>query len=214
MIRVVIADDQELVREGLATMVAAADDIDVVGMAADGVEAVDLVRSLRPDVVLMDVRMPRLDGLEATRRLLTDPRVTTRVVVLTTFDVDEYVLAALGEGASGFLLKDLPKAMLIESVRAVAAGEMTLAPSVTRRIVERQGWGRNAEQMSALDRLTGRERDVLERVAAGASNAEIAAALHLSLSTVKTHVGSLLQKLGARDRVQLVILSYQTGLAR
>ena len=212
-IRVLVADDQELIRDGLASILVGQEDLEVVGTAADGAEAVRLVRELRPDVTLMDVRMPGTDGLEATRQLLADQPPPTRVVVLTTFDEDDLVVSALRLGASGFLLKDLPRQQLVDAIRAVHAGDLRLAPAITRRLVERQLERRaDPERARALERLSDRETEVLRLVAKGATNAEVAGELFLSESTVKTHVGHLLQKLAVRDRVQLVILAYDTGL--
>jgi DNA-binding NarL/FixJ family response regulator len=213
VVRVLVADDQELIRDGLASILDHHDGLSVVGPAADGAEAVRLARAERPDVTLMDVRMPGADGLEATRQLLSDQPPPTRVVVLTTFDEDELVVRALRLGASGFLLKDLPRQQLVDAVRAVAAGDLRLAPAITRRLVDRQLQRRDdPERAAALGRLSERETDVLRLVARGATNAEVAGELFLSESTVKTHVGHLLQKLGVRDRVQLVIFAYDTGL--
>ncbi|HET6627689.1 MAG TPA: response regulator transcription factor [Nocardioidaceae bacterium] len=215
-VRVLVADDQELVRQGLETIVGAQDDLEVVGGAADGREAVRLAAELRPDVVLMDIRMPGMDGLEATRLLLARPEFSGRILVLTTFDADEHVFAALQAGASGFLLKDVPRRRLVEAIRAVHDGDVILAPAITRRLVERHlDTGRHDDgHRAALDRLSAREVDVLELLARGSSNQEIAARLHLSESTIKTHVGALLQKLSVRDRVQLVIFGYEAGLVR
>jgi DNA-binding NarL/FixJ family response regulator len=211
---VLLADDQELVREGFATILDLQPDIEVVASVADGVGAVTSARELAPDVVVMDVRMPAMDGIEATRRLLGDGAQTApRVLVLTTFDLDEYVFAALRAGASGFLLKDTPRAGLIAAVRAVASGETLLSPSVTRRLVERF-----AERPPAGSsdpewlRLSPRELDVARLMARGLSNAEIAEELVLSGATVKTHVAHVLTKTGMRDRVQVVVRAYETGL--
>jgi DNA-binding NarL/FixJ family response regulator len=216
-IRVVVADDQGLVRSGFTMLLAGEDDIDVVGEAANGAEAVALVASERPDVVLMDVRMPVMDGLEATRRITGDESLAgTRVVILTTFDLDEYVHEALRAGASGFLLKDTLPVELLNAVRVVAGGDALIAPKITRRLIEefarRPEAGAAVEAATVLEQLTDREREVLETVARGHSNAEIAAALFVSHATVKTHVSRLLMKLGARDRAQLVMLAYETGL--
>jgi DNA-binding NarL/FixJ family response regulator len=212
-IRVVVADDQELVRAGFCVILDTADGIAVVGEAANGAQAVAQAAQHRPDVVLMDVRMPEMDGLEAARLITADPPAP-KVVMLTTFDLDDYVYAALRAGASGFLLKDAPRADLIAAVRAAAAGDALLAPSVTRRLIE--AFARRPPETSPspsqLASVTARERDVLMLIARGRSNAEIAAALFVSEATVKTHVGSLLAKLGLRDRVQAVILAYETGL--
>jgi DNA-binding NarL/FixJ family response regulator len=214
-IRVLVADDQELVRQGIETILAAQPDLEVVGGATDGDEAVVMAADLRPDVVLMDVRMPGTDGLEATRRIVASPGVTPRIVMLTTFDADEYVAEALRAGASGFLLKDVPRRRLVEAVRAVHEGETLLAPSITVRLVEAHlaAAPPDAEHRRVLDRLTAREREVLAEVCSGATNAEVAGRLHLSESTVKTHVGQLLAKTGSRDRVQLVIFGFRAGAA-
>jgi DNA-binding NarL/FixJ family response regulator len=218
MIRVVVADDQELVRAGFCVILGAADGITVVGEAANGAQAVALAAEHKPDVVLMDVRMPEMDGLEAARLITSwadgSGRPAPKVVMLTTFDLDDYVYAALRAGASGFLLKDSPRADLISAVRAAAAGDALLAPSVTRRLIE--AFARRPPETtpspSQLLSVTAREREVLMLMARGRSNAEIATALFVSEATVKTHVGSLLAKLGLRDRVQAVILAYETGL--
>jgi DNA-binding NarL/FixJ family response regulator len=212
MIRVLVVDDQELVRRGLATMVAAAPDVEVVGEAADGRAAATEAARLRPDVVLMDIRMPVLDGLSATREILAASPDPPRVLVLTTFDADEQVLDALHSGASGFLLKDVPTSTLVDAIRAAHAGDMALSPTITRRLVQRHLTTSRGSDAPSLDALTAREVDVLRLVAEGATNTEIAGTLHLSESTVKTHVGALLAKLGARDRVRLVIVGYETGL--
>lgn len=215
MIRLLVADDQELIRDGLVSILDRREDLEVVGSAADGAEAVRLVRDLRPDVTLMDLRMPGTDGLEATRQLLGEACPPTRVVVLTTFDEDDLVVAALRAGASGFLLKDLPRQQLVEAIHAVHAGDLRLAPTITRRLVERQvSHGPDPERARLLARLSERETDVLRLVAKGATNGEIAGELFLSESTVKTHIGHLLGKLAARDRVQLVIFAYDAGLVR
>jgi DNA-binding NarL/FixJ family response regulator len=216
-ISVVVADDQALVRSGFTMLLAGEPDIDVVGEAGNGAEAVALVASARPDVVLMDVRMPVMDGLEATRRITGDESLSgTRVVILTTFDLDEYVHEALRAGASGFLLKDTLPVDLLNAVRVVADGDALIAPKITRRLIEefarRPEPAAVAAAATALDQLTEREREVLETVARGSSNAEIAAALFVSHATVKTHVSRLLMKLGARDRAQLVMIAYETGL--
>lgn len=215
-ITVVIADDQMMVRDGLATLLSAQPDIDVVGQAADGREAVELARALVPDVVVMDVRMPVLDGIAATAQLLGDPPHTDgpRVLVLTTFDVDDHVYDALAAGASGFLLKDAPTADLITAVRVVAGGEALLAPSVTRRLIADFARRRRARSFrpDAAGALTPRELDVLRQVARGLSNAEIAAELVLAEQTVKSHVGRILMKLGLRDRTQAVVYAYENGI--
>ncbi len=211
MTSVLVADDQELVRAGLRTILERRDGIDVLGEAADGREAVREARRLRPDVVLMDVRMPVLDGIAATRELADSP---CRVLMLTTFDLDEYVYDALRAGASGFLLKDAPPDRLVEAIRAVAAGDVLLAPSITRRLVERYAGGPGTAAPPGLDELTAREREVLVLIARGLSNTEIAAELVVSMPTVKTHVGRVFLKLGLRDRAQAVIVAYEAGLVR
>lgn len=213
MISLLIADDQELIRDGLASILRSQAGIDVVGTAADGAEAVRTARELRPDITLMDIRMSGTDGIDATRQLLGDDTPPTRVVVLTTFDQDDLIMTALQAGASGFLLKDLPRQRLVEALHAVHAGDLQLAPSITQRLVERH-LRRHAfpEHSAKLERLSERETEVLRRVAQGATNAEIAGSLYLSESTVKTHVSRLLSKLGVRDRVQLVIAAYERGL--
>jgi DNA-binding NarL/FixJ family response regulator len=222
VITVALVDDQSLVRAGFAALLGAEDGIEVVATAADGEAGVAAAREHRPDVVLMDIRMPGLDGLQATAQITGDPRLAgTRVVVLTTFELDEYVFGALRAGASGFLLKDLEPADLIAAVRVVAAGEALLAPRLTRRLIEAfvQGAGKAADGEAAdgeaaqrLEVLTPREREVLGLVGRGASNVEIAQALVLSPLTAKTHVARLFSKLGARDRAQLVVLAYESGL--
>ena len=210
MIRVVIADDQALVRAGFRMIVQTQPDMQVAGEAGDGQEAVDLVRRERPDVVLMDIRMPRLDGIQATREVAG----IARVVILTTFELDEYVFDALAAGASAFLLKAAPPEDLIRAIRVVAGGEALLAPSVTKRLIEE--FAKRPEPAKSktreLESLTEREAEVLKEVARGLTNAEIAARLHVSETTVKTHVAHLLDKLELRDRVQAVILAYETGL--
>jgi len=215
-ITVVLADDQALVRTGFRMILAETDDIEVVGEAGDGDEAVRVAAAAGPDVVLMDVRMPGTDGIAATRRIrAAEP--APRVLILTTFDLDEYVYAGLRAGASGFVLKDALARELISAVRVVASGEAVVAPTVTRRLIERfVGDGPDVGRLSlaALDVLTGREREVLMLIARGLANAEIAHALFLSEGTVKTHVSRILAKLGLRDRLQAVILAYETGLVR
>ncbi len=213
MIRLLLADDQALVRDGLRTILDREPDLTVVGEAADGVEAVELARRERPDVALVDIRMPRLDGLDATRALVAlDP--APRVVVLTTFDRDEWVFEALQAGASGFLLKDIRADRLVDAVRVVMTGESLLAPSLTRRLIERFTSSRppNAALRGPVSRLTAREREVLVLVAGGLSNTEVAERLVVEESTVKTHVHRVLGKLGARDRAQAVVAAYESGL--
>ncbi|WP_405096376.1 response regulator [Micromonospora sp. NBC_01412] len=214
-IRVLIADDQDLIRAGLAMIIEARPDLTVVGEAADGVEAVALAQRNRPDVVLMDVRMPRRDGIEATRDLVARGN-PARVIMLTTFDLDEPVFAALRAGASAFLLKDTRPADLAEAVRVVARGDALLAPTVTRRLLDRFADRLPADPRASrhLAALTARETEVLVLAAQALSNAEIAARLHVSTATVKTHMSAVLTKLGLRDRVQAVVLAYETGLVR
>ncbi|MEU6250354.1 response regulator transcription factor [Glycomyces sp. NPDC047010] len=213
-IKVLIADDQAMVRAGFAALLNAQEDIEVVGDAPDGVAAVTETTRLRPDVVLMDVRMPTMDGLEAAKRILSAPEERRpRVLMLTTFDIDDYVYEALRMGASGFLLKDAPPGDLIAAVRVVADGDALLAPSVTRRLIEECFKARPAlRRSSRLDALTPREEEVLRLIARGLSNPEIAAALFVSEQTVKTHVGKIFAKLELRDRAQAVICAYETGL--
>jgi DNA-binding NarL/FixJ family response regulator len=213
---VLIADDQALVRAGFRMILEAEEDMDVVGEAADGREAVEEARRLRPDVVLMDVRMPDVDGIEATRRLLGDDGAAVKVVMLTTFDMDEYVYDALRAGASGFLLKDVPPEQLVDGIRAVASGDALLAPSVTRRVIEefvRRPPDSVRTAPPELAELTARELEVLNLVARGLANAEIAKELFISETTVKTHVAHVLMKLKLRDRVQAVVFAYESGLA-
>jgi DNA-binding NarL/FixJ family response regulator len=216
MIRVGVVDDQELVRTGFRLILESEDDLEVVGEAANGEAALEMVRARRPDVVLMDVRMPVMDGVEATRRLA--PGDSTRVIIVTTFDLDEYVFSALRHGASGFLLKDTPADQLIAAIRVVAGGEALLAPSITRRLIEHfQSSGPPPQPPPGADRLatlTEREAEVLTQLAQGLSNAEIAERLYVSETTVKTHVGRVLTKLGVRDRVQAVVLAYESGMVR
>jgi DNA-binding NarL/FixJ family response regulator len=214
LIRVAVADDQAAVRAGFAALIAAEEEMQVVGEAADGRDAVDLAHRVMPQVMLMDIRMPRLDGLEATRLICADPALSdTRVLMLTTFDLDEYVYAALRAGASGFLLKDAGPVELLQAIRVIAAGEALLAPSITKRLIAEFAARPDARQApSELRYLTAREREVLHLVAAGLSNDEIAARLVISRLTAKTHVSRVLRKLGCRDRAQLVTLAYESGL--
>jgi DNA-binding NarL/FixJ family response regulator len=213
MIRTLVVDDQELVRAGLCAMLETQDGIDVIGQAGDGAEAVEQAALRRPDVVVMDIRMPRMDGIEATRRLTTTGERAPRVLILTTFDTDEYVFQALRAGAGGFLLKDSSPARLAEGIRTVATGEELFAPTVTRRLVEHYVRRPSvAASQAAFADLTERELDIMRHVAAGHSNAEIASTLFLSEATVKTHVTRILSKLGLRGRVQAVVLAYETGL--
>ena len=215
-IRVVIVDDQALVRSGFRMIVEARADLEVVGEAADGAEALALAEELEPDVVLMDVRMPVMDGVEATRRLL-EKGSSARVIILTTFDLDEYVFEALRAGASGFLLKDVQPTQLVEAIRVVASGEALLAPSVTRRLLDRFAATLDTQPTKAppsLDSLTTRELEILHLIATGLTNSEIAKQLFLSETTVKTHVSSVLRKLSLRDRVQAVVLAYEAGLIK
>ncbi|MGH4022758.1 MAG: response regulator [Pseudonocardiaceae bacterium] len=214
MIRLLVADDQALVRMGLRVLAQGEDDIALVGEAADGREAVELVREHRPDVVLMDVRMPVLDGIEALREIAADPRLAgTKVIVLTTFELDEYVFDALQAGASGFLIKDTNPAHLLTAIRVVAAGDSLLSPSVTRRVIGEFASGtRRTAPHPEIRRLTDRERELVTLVAEGLTNDEIAERLTLSPATVRTHVSRSMTKLGARDRAQLVVFAYQSGL--
>jgi DNA-binding NarL/FixJ family response regulator len=214
-IRVLIADDQALVRSGFRMILEARDDLEVVGEAENGAQALELAREQKPDVVLMDVRMPVLDGVEAARRLL-ETGSSARVIILTTFDLDEYVFEALRAGASGFLLKDVEPTQLVEAIRIVASGEALLAPSITRRLLDRfvSLDVNERKPPPRLDSLTPRELEILRLVAGGLSNAEIAAELVLSETTVKTHVSSVLRKLNLRDRVQAVVLAYEAGLIK
>ena len=217
MIKVVVADDQALVRGSFRVLLNTAKDLRVVGEAENGREAIDVVTRHRPDIVLMDIRMPEVDGIEATRRMMELPELAqVRIIILTTFDLDEYVYAALRAGASAFLLKDTRPAELLSAIRVVAAGEALLAPSVTRRLIRE--FANRPETPVTLPRdlagVTNREREVLTLVARGLSNPEIAAALQVSVATAKTHVARLLTKLNARDRTQLVIVAYESGLIR
>jgi DNA-binding NarL/FixJ family response regulator len=215
-VRVLLVDDQALIRAGFRMILEAEDDLEVVGECSDGAQAVDSVRRLKPDVVLMDIRMPEVDGIEATRRITGgdgDPPV--KVLMLTTFDLDEYVYDALRAGASGFLLKDTPADQLVDGIRLVAQGDALLAPSVTRRLIQefsRAAPARRDEAPPALDQLTPRELEVFRLLARGLSNAEIAAELVVSDTTVKTHVARILMKLELRDRVQAVVLAYEAGV--
>jgi DNA-binding NarL/FixJ family response regulator len=212
-IRVLLVDDQALIRAGFRMILDAEEDLEVVGECADGTQAVDSVRRLKPDVVLMDIRMPEMDGIEATR-LVADGEGAPKVLMLTTFDLDEYVYDALRAGASGFLLKDVPAEQLIDGIRVVAEGEALLAPSVTRRLIQEFSRGAVAQQSAPaeLEELTPRELEVVKLIARGMSNAEIAAELIVSETTVKTHVARVLMKLGVRDRVQAVVLAYESGV--
>jgi DNA-binding NarL/FixJ family response regulator len=212
-IRIVLADDQPMLRMGFRMVFEAQPDLEVVAEASDGQEILDVLRVTPADVVLMDVRMPHLDGVEATRRICAEPN-PPRVLILTTFDLDEYVYEGLRAGASGFLLKDVPPPELLRAIRVVAAGDAIVAPSVTRRLLDQfaRHLPRDEPSSPVLDRLTSRERDVLLEMARGLSNAEIAETLFLSEATVKTHVAHILTKLGVRDRVQAVVLAYESGL--
>jgi DNA-binding NarL/FixJ family response regulator len=215
-VKVLIVDDQALVRAGFRMILDAEPEIDVVGEAADGIAGLEAARSLRPDVVLMDIRMPELDGLEATRRM-TSGGEGPRVLILTTFDLDEYVYEALRSGASGFLLKDTPPEQLVQAITVVAEGEALLAPSITKRLIEefvRTGGTTHAEPPPGIQELTSRELEVLRLIARGLSNAEIAKELFVSETTVKTHVARVLMKLNLRDRVQAVVLAYESGLVQ
>jgi DNA-binding NarL/FixJ family response regulator len=212
--RVLIADDQALVRSGFRLVVETRDDLEVVGEAENGVEAVRLTGELEPDVILMDIRMPEVDGIEATRQIVASGSAA-RILVLTTFDVDEYVYAAIRAGASGFLLKDVRPTDLVDAIRLVASGNALLGPTVTERLLERfADGGGNSEAVDAVAALTAREREILRLLAGGLSNAELAELLVVGETTVKTHVSSVLRKLGVRDRVQAVIVAYDAGLVR
>ena len=213
MIRVLLADDQPLLRMGFRMVLDAHDGLEVIGEAADGREAVTLVAALEPDVVVMDIRMPVLDGIEATREIV-EARPDTRVLILTTFDIDEYAVDGLKAGASGFLLKDVPPAELVAAIRTVAAGDSVVAPAMTRRLLDRFLHGDGEIDQARLEILTAREREVLELIGLGLTNQEIAEKLVLSEATVKTHVSRILSKLDLRDRVQAVIFAYQTRLVR
>ncbi len=216
LIRVLLADDQALVRAGFRSLLDAQEDIEVVGEAGDGEEALRLAIHLKPDLVLMDVRMPGMDGLAATRTIAADPRlVEVRVVILTTFGVDEYVFEAIRSGASGFLVKDTEPGELLQAVRVVAAGEALLSPSITRRLIEEfAAHAKDPRSTAELKQLTDREREVMALVAEGLSNNEIAQRLFVSPATAKTHVSRAMVKLGARDRAQLVVIAYESGLVR
>ncbi|MEV4543420.1 response regulator transcription factor [Micromonospora echinaurantiaca] len=215
-VRILLADDQPLLRTGFRMVLGAEEDLDIVAEAGDGVEAVELSRRLLPDVVLMDIRMPRMDGVAATRAIV-DARLPVRVLILTTFDLDEYVVGALRAGASGFLAKDVPADDLVAAIRTVAGGDAVVAPRILKRLLDRFADvlpDPAATPPRALDALTEREREVLVHVARGLSNAEIARTLSVSETTIKTHVGHMLTKLGLRDRVQAVVLAYESGLVR
>jgi DNA-binding NarL/FixJ family response regulator len=212
-VRVVLVDDQALIRTGFKMILESEDDIEVVGEASDGEQAISMTRSVRPDVVLMDVQMPTMDGLEATGRIVRDANIPSRIVILTTFERDDYVFEALRAGASGFLLKNAPSEELVHAVRVVAAGDALLAPSVTRKVIE--GFIRRPAHRSnevELRRLTERETEILQLLATGKSNSELAAHLFVGEGTIKTHVSSVLTKLGLRDRMQAVIFAYESGL--
>ena len=213
MIRVLVADDQPLVRSGFRMILDERDDLELVGEAEDGEQAVALARELDPDVILMDIRMPHLDGVEATRRLV-DANTRAKILVLTTFDLDEYVYAAIRAGASGFLLKDVQPGDLVDAIRVVAAGNSLFGPAATERLVARFSNAVQTTPTRSLDDLTEREREILRLLANGLSNAELAHELHLSETTVKTHVSAVLRKLGVRDRVQAVIAAFDAGLVR
>ena len=212
-IRVLIADDQPLVRGGFRMILDERPDLELVGEAADGEQAIALAAELEPDVILMDIRMPTIDGVEATRRLVEDGS-HARILVLTTFDLDEYVYAAIGAGASGFLLKDVEPTALVDAIRVVAAGNSLFGPAATQRLLDRFAPPPSDAVASRVDQLTDREREILKLIAQGRSNAELAQQLYLSEATVKTHVSAILRKLAVRDRVQAVIAAYEAGLAR
>ena len=210
-IRVLIADDQSMVRAGFRMLLAGEQDMEVVAEASNGLEAVAMAAQFDPSVILMDIRMPELDGLQATRRIIATDN-TARILILTTFGLDEYIYEALSAGASGFVLKDDPPEQLIEAVRTVAAGDALLSPAILKRVISQFTRIPRHEPPKELDELTAREQDILRLIARGLSNAEIGAELYISETTVKTHVTHILQKLGLRDRVQVVVLAYQTGL--
>lgn len=215
-IRVLLVDDQPMLRTGFRMVLSTEPDLDIVGEAADGIEGVELARRLSPDVVLMDIRMPRMDGVAATQAI-TDARLPVRVLILTTFDLEEYVVGALRAGASGFLAKDVPAGDLVTAIRTVARGDAVVAPPILRRLLDRFAGSLPGPQLvppKAIESLTDREREVLVQLARGLSNAEIARELSVGETTVKTHVGHVLTKLGLRDRVQAVVLAYETGLVK
>lgn len=213
-IRVLVVDDQALVRDGFAMVLDHEDDIEVVGEAGTGVEAVEAARSHRPDVILMDIRMPEMDGLEATKRIVAEAEWPVKVLILTTFDPDEYVYEALKAGASAFVLKDIPRAELVSAVHTVADGGALLAPSITRRLIGRftQGLAADTAASARLERLTDREREVLAAIGRGYNNTEISEHLFIGSATVKTHINSVFSKLGLRDRAQAVVFAYESGL--
>ena len=212
MIRVLIVDDQPLVRDGLAAIIGSDEELEIVGEAANGREAVALNGRLRPDVVVMDIRMPEMDGIQATRAILRAPGSHPKILVLTTYDIDEYVYEALRAGAGGFILKDAPRHQLLSAIRTVATGDTLLAPAVTRRLVERQLHRADPAAAARIGHLTAREREILVLVGRGLSNAEIADRLTLGESTVKTHLGRVFEKLDLRDRAQAVVVAYESGL--
>ncbi len=213
-IRIIVADDQALVRSGFAMILGSEDDFDVVGEVGNGIEAVAAARTHRPDVILMDIRMPEMDGLAATEQIAQDPDLNVRVLVLTTFDPDEYIYRALQAGASGFLLKDTPPVELVGAIRTIAGGGALLAPSITKRLIGKFAKRGFVDEQIAerLDRLSKREKDVLTAVAQGLSNQEVADGLFVEVATIKTHISSILGKLGLRDRTQAVIFAYESGL--
>ncbi len=213
MIRVLVADDQALVRSGFRMILDERPDLELVGEAENGAQALELAKELDPDVILMDVRMPELDGVEATKRLVA-AGTRARILVLTTFDLDEYIYASIRAGASGFLLKDVQPDELADAIRVVAAGNSLFGPAATQRLLDRFAERNEPTQLRSLDALTDREHEILELLAHGLSNAEIAERLYLSETTVKTHVSAVLRKLGVRDRVQAVIAAYEAGIAR